>query len=520
MTDGAILQPQDDLVLILDFGAQYARLIARRVREANVYCEIIPWDTSVAEIAKRQPKALILSGGPESVHLEGSPFPETSLWDLGIPILGICYGMQLMAEVLGGKVKQGDHSEYGSTEIERIGGESLFGDLAQHLVGWMSHRDQVVSVPSGFDVIARSHTVEIAAMENLEKKFFGIQFHAEVTHTPWGADLIRRYVIDVSGCKPTWTPDSIAQMSIRNIKRQVGEGKVLCALSGGVDSVTTAVLLHEAIGENLTCLFIDHGLLRKDEREDVEEAFKVFGIPLNVIDASERFLGHLEGITDPEQKRRRIGEDFIRVFEAFASDHKGMSFLAQGTLYPDVIESAHPAGGASHTIKTHHNVGGLPEEMGFELVEPLRYFFKDEVRQVALEMGVPHHLAFRQPFPGPGLAIRIMGAVSPESLEILRDADAIVREEIESGLLAEELWQYFAVLPNVKTVGVMGDGRTYDHLIAIRCCTSSDGMTSDWPELPWKVLRRISTRIMNEVRGVNRCVYDISTKPPSTIEWE
>ncbi|MCH7494339.1 glutamine-hydrolyzing GMP synthase [bacterium] len=514
--------PKDDLVLILDFGAQYARLIARRVREARVYCEIIPFDTPVAEIAARQPKALILSGGPESVLASGNPRVDRTLWDLGLPMLGICYGMQLMAHDLGGRVEPGETAEFGRTEIERTGPSTLFGDLQDHLVAWMSHRDTVVEPPDGFTVIAKSRGIPVAAMQHEARRLYGIQFHAEVTHTPWGSDLIRRFVLDIAGCGSTWTPGSVAKMSIANIRRQVGDEQVLCALSGGVDSVTVAVLLKEAIGDKVVCVFIDHGLLREGERDEVESAFREeFNIPLHVLDARERFLSALDGIVDPEEKRKTIGTVFVRVFEEFAKSFSDIRFLAQGTLYPDVIESQSGTHGPGAKIKSHHNVGGMPDEMGFdELVEPLRFLFKDEVREVALEMGVPHHMAYRQPFPGPGLAIRIVGEITPERLKILRQADAIVRQEVESVILEEDLWQYFAVLPAIKTVGVTGDHRNYGYVAAIRCVTSTDGMTSDFPELPWSLLRKMSNRIMNEVSGISRVVYDISTKPPATIEWE
>ena len=514
------IQPIDDSIIILDFGAQYARLIARRIREKNIYCEIKPHDTPIEEIKKMSPKAIILSGGPESVHEKDSPRIDKRVWDLGIPILGICYGMQLIAKEMGGNVEPGEKSEYGSTQIEVLEKGNLFDGLEKELICWMSHKDIVKKLPKDFKVLASSKNIPIASFGNKDKKLYGIQFHAEVTHTVWGKDLIENFVSKIAKCNKTWTPESISKMAIRNIKKKVGDHKVLCALSGGVDSVTTAVLIHKAIKENLTCVFIDHGLLRKDERGEVENAFKFFNIELHVIDASEMFLTKLEGVTDPEKKRKIIGECFIRVFEKFAKERQDIKYLAQGTLYPDVIESYDPRGGPSSTIKTHHNVGGLPEEMDFELVEPLRYFFKDEVRKVAMEIGIPEDMAYRQPFPGPGLAIRIIGKITNEKLRILQEADEIVRKEIEGSILDEEVWQYFAVLTDLKTVGVMGDGRTYEHLCAIRAVTSVDGMTCDFPELPWSLIRKISNRIMNEVNGINRCVYDVSTKPPSTIEWE
>ena len=513
-------KPIDDLVIIVDFGAQYARLIARRIREKNVYCEIKPYDISAKEIAERSPKAIILSGGPDSVHKRNSPKIDKEIWNLGIPILGICYGMQLMAKEMGGIVEPGEKSEYGSTQIKVVKENKLFKGFQEDLVCWMSHKDLVEDLPDGFEILAKSKNIPVASFENKEKKFYGIQFHAEVTHTIWGKDLLENFISEIAGCNKTWTPESVSKMAIRNIKKEVKEEKVLCALSGGVDSVTTAVLIHKAIGDNLTCVFIDHGLLRKGERDEVENAFKFFNIELNVIDASELFLSKLEGITNPEEKRKIIGESFIRVFENFSKERQDIKYLAQGTLYPDVIESFDPKGGPSSTIKTHHNVGGLPEDMKFKLVEPLRYFFKDEVRKVAIEIGIPEEMAYRQPFPGPGLAIRIIGEITDEKLRILQEADEIVRKEIESTILEEEVWQYFAVLTDLKTVGVMGDGRTYEHLCAIRAVTSVDGMTCDFPELPWSLIRKMSSRIMNEVNGINRCVYDVSTKPPSTIEWE
>ena len=513
-------KPIDDLVIIIDFGAQYARLIARRIREQNIYCEIKPHTISAKEITARSPKAIILSGGPDSVHEKNSPKIDKDIWSLNIPILGICYGMQLMAQEMGGIVEPGEKSEYGSTQINVTKENKLFKGLQEDLVCWMSHKDLVKGLPEGFETLARSKNIPIASFENKERKLYGIQFHAEVTHTAWGKDLLENFTSEVAGCKKTWTPESVSKMAIRNIKKEVQDEKVLCALSGGVDSVTTAVLIHKAIGDNLTCVFIDHGLLRKDERQEVENAFKFFNIELNVIDASELFLSKLKGITNPEEKRKIIGESFIRVFEKFSKERQDIKYLAQGTLYPDVIESFDPKGGPSSTIKTHHNVGGLPEDMKFKLVEPLRYFFKDEVRKVAIEIGIPEEMAYRQPFPGPGLAIRIIGEITDEKLRILQEADEIVRKEIESTILEEEVWQYFAVLTDLKTVGVMGDGRTYEHLCAIRAVTSVDGMTCDFPELPWSLIRKMSSRIMNEVNGINRCVYDVSTKPPSTIEWE
>jgi GMP synthase (glutamine-hydrolysing) len=512
-----------DKILILDFGAQYNQLIARRVREARVYCEIVPYDISPKDIKKSQPKGLILSGGPSSVNWSDPPLPEMGIYNLGIPILGICYGMQVMNHQLGGKVGQVRKKEFGRTDINVVESDVLFKDLNPHLVGWMSHGDSVKKLAPDFQLLAKSVNTPIAACMNKQKQFYGVQFHPEVVHTPWGKDLFRNFLYDVCGTADDWTMANFIKTSVSEIREKVGRRKVLCGLSGGVDSSATASLVHKAIGKRLTCVFIDHGFLRKDERKDVKKAFiDHFGMNLVVVDARKRFMKRMVGVTDPEKKRKIIGEEFIRTFEEEARKIGKFDFLAQGTLYPDIIESAAPGKrkGPTHVIKSHHNVGGLPADMKFDLIEPLRNLFKDEVRAVCLEMGLPHNLVYRQPFPGPGLAIRIIGEVTEQRLEILREADAILREEILKAGLSRAIWQYFAVLPVVRSVGVMGDERTYDYPIVIRAVTSEDGMTSDWARIPYNTLEKISNRIVNEVDGINRVAYDITSKPPSTIEWE
>lgn len=517
-SSAASKQAVKQLVIVLDFGAQYSQLIARRVRESKVYCEILPYDTPVDEIVRRQPMGIVFSGGPMSVYDEGAPTCDPRIYDLRIPILGICYGMQLMAYQLGGGVVPGARREYGKTELDVLDNSDLFAGLNPQLICWMSHGDAVQSPPPGFKVSARTANSPVAAMSNPEKKLYGVQFHPEVVHTPWGVEVIRNFLYEECGCQGLWTMESFVKLSCDAIKKQVGDKSVLCALSGGIDSATVAAIVHKAVGKQLTCIFVNHGLLRKDEAEQVRRAFADnFKINLIYVDAEERFLKRLAGVADPEKKRKIIGEEFIRVFEEEANKLSKVDFLAQGTLYPDVIESGTRQ---AAKIKTHHNVGGLPENMNLKLVEPLRFLFKDEVRSVAEELGLPSDLVWRQPFPGPGLAIRIIGEVTKERLDTLREADAIIVEEVKRAGLYRTLWQAFAVLAPIRSVGVMGDQRTYAYPIVLRAVTSEDAMTADWARLDWDVLERISNRVINEVEGVNRLVYDVSSKPPATIEWE
>ena len=508
----------DENVVVLDFGAQYTQLIARRVRECRVYCEILPSDTPLDAILTRKPIAIIFSGGPSSCYEEGAPTVDPAIYDSGIPVLGICYGMQLMSRQLGGKVVPADRREYGKTQLDVDDDTDLFKGLNRELVCWMSHGDSVETPPPGFVATAHTPSVPVAAIADKSRKLFGVQFHPEVVHTPWGTEIIRNFLFGFCGAKGLWTMESFIRDAVEAVRTQVGDKKVICGLSGGIDSCTVAALVHRAIGDQLTCIFVNTGLLRKDEGTQVKRTFEeTFKIKLVYADEKARFLDKLAGVTDPEKKRKIIGNEFIEVFEEVASGLQDADFLAQGTLYPDVIESGTKN---AAKIKTHHNVGGLPENMRMKLVEPLRYLFKDEVRRVADELGLPSDIVWRQPFPGPGLAIRITGEVTLERLEMLREADAIVVEEIKKAGLYRRVWQSFAVLPDTKSVGVMGDQRTYAYPIVLRIVTSEDAMTADWARIPYEVLERISSRIVGEVHGVNRVVYDITSKPPGTIEWE
>ncbi|MBE6065224.1 glutamine-hydrolyzing GMP synthase [Clostridium cochlearium] len=507
-----------ELVLIVDFGGQYSQLIARRVRENNVYCEIIPYSTSMEKIKEKNPKGIIFSGGPNSVYGENTPKIDKEIFEIGVPVLGICYGQQLTAFTLGGKVESAKVREYGKTVVNLDNKCSLFEGIDKEQECWMSHTDYVSEIPSDFNIVAYTDGCKVAAMANEDKKIYGVQFHPEVEHTPFGKKMLKNFLFNICELKGDWSVTSFAEEKINEIRELVGDKKVICALSGGVDSSVAAVIVHKAIGDQLTCIFVDHGLLRKDEGDQVESVFKEkFKMNLIRVNAQDRFLGKLKGVTEPERKRKIIGEEFIRVFEEEANKLGKIDYLVQGTIYPDVVESGT---GTSATIKSHHNVGGLPEDIEFELIEPLRDLFKDEVRKVGEELGIPHKLVWRQPFPGPGLGIRVLGEVTEEKLEIVREADAIFREEIANAGLDEKIWQYFACLPNIRSVGVMGDERTYSHTIGLRAVNSSDGMTSDWAKIPYEVLDKVSIRIVNEVKGVNRIVYDVTSKPPSTIEWE
>lgn len=509
-----------DTVLVVDFGAQYAQLIARRVREAHVYSEIVPHTITAAELLARKPKGVILSGGPKSVHVEGAPALDPSIYAAGVPVLGICYGAQLIALQLGGEVAHTGRGEYGRTAMEQLpgAGSLLLADLPSRQDVWMSHFDSIVRVPDGFAVTACTDEIPVAALEDRDRRIFGVQFHPEVIHTERGQEVLKRFLYDACECRPTWTMTSIIEQAVEEVQAQVGSEKVLCALSGGVDSAVAAALVHKAIGDQLVCVYVDTGLMRAGESEQVEHTFRdQFEIELHHVKAADRFLGALEGVEDPEQKRKIIGETFIRVFEETAAEVHDAAFLVQGTLYPDIIESGTKD---AAKIKSHHNVGGLPDDMNFELVEPLRHLFKDEVRRVGEELGLPEEIVWRQPFPGPGLAVRIVGTITDERIRILQAADAIVIEEIKRAGLYRELWQSFAVLPAVRSVGVMGDERTYAYPIVIRAVTSDDAMTADWARLPYELLETLSRRIINEVPGVNRVAYDITSKPPGTIEWE
>ena len=509
----------NEAILILDFGAQYSQLIARRVRDLNVFCEIKSYQISADEIAKKGYKGIIFSGGPNSVYAEKALRCDPDIFSLGIPVLGICYGAQLMAHLLGGTVQQSDAREYGNTMVHVETDSPVFFGAQQENICWMSHTDYISKVPEGFRVIAQTEGCPVAAMENQEKKLYAFQFHPEVEHSREGNFYLKNFLYGVCGCKGDWVMTSFDKDTIQSLKEKIGDKKVLCALSGGVDSSVAALLVHKAVGKQLTCIFVDHGLLRKDEGDQVETVFrKQFDMNLIRVNAKDRFLSKLAGVSEPEKKRKIIGEEFIRVFEEESQKLGKIEFLCQGTIYPDVVESGV---GEAAVIKSHHNVGGLPEDVGFEgIIEPLRDLFKDEVRQAGLELGIPGPLVWRQPFPGPGLAIRIMGDITAEKLEILKNADAIFREEIASAGLDRKISQYFAVLTGIKSVGVMGDGRTYDNTIALRGVTTSDFMTADWARIPYEVLEKVSNRIINEVSNVNRVVYDITSKPPATIEWE
>lgn len=508
-------------VLVLDFGSQYTQLIARRIRELGVYCRIVPHDIGADEVRRLRPGALVLSGGPASVCERGAPEIDKRNLESLIPVLGICYGMQLMGRMLGGKIERHDNREYGPATLEVDRPDGLFAGLEKRLGVWMSHGDRIAELPIGFEAIAHSADCRVAAMACEEKKLYGVQFHPEVVHTPRGKEILHNFLFRIAGCAGGWTMASFIEDSVRQIKVQVGGERVICGLSGGVDSSVTAALLSRAIGDRMIAVFVDNGVLRKDESRWIQRTFREeYPLNLRFVDARREFLDALKGVTDPEEKRKTIGRIFIDVFTREAEEIGDVRFLAQGTLYPDVIESRSAHGGPSATIKSHHNVGGLPEKLGFELIEPLKFLFKDEVRRLGIELGLPEYLVQRQPFPGPGLAVRIIGEVTEESLDTLRRADAIVQEEMERWNGYKDIWQSFAVLLPVKTVGVMGDERTYANVVALRVVTSLDAMTADWARLPHEVLERLSARIINEVPGVNRVVYDISSKPPSTIEWE
>jgi GMP synthase (glutamine-hydrolysing) len=538
MTELAVTAPEADAgqpgtiesatqeIVVLDYGGQYSQLIARRVRDCGVFSELLPHTVPVEEVAKRKPRGIILSGGPASVYAEGAPRLQRELLELGVPVMGICYGMQLLVHELGGRVEQAEVGEFGRSDLHVSEPGRLLHDLPREQTCWMSHRDTVYEPPPGFTALASSSSSPVAAVEDTARGIYGIQFHPEVVHTPYGQEILTRFLTEICGCEPTWSPASIVEEQIRRIRAQVGDAQVVCGLSGGVDSSVAALLVHRAIGDQLTCVFVDHGLMRKDEGEQVVSAFRdTFKVPLVAVDAEQRFLEKLKGVTEPEAKRKVIGAEFIRVFEeeaatlAESSGGEDARFLVQGTLYSDVIESGGGTGAA--TIKSHHNVGGLPEDLQFELVEPLRALFKDEVRAVGIELGLPERLVWRQPFPGPGLAIRVVGGeATKERLDVLREADHILQEEIRKAGLYRELWQSFCVLPDVRTVGVQGDERTYGYVVVLRAVTSDDAMTADWARLPYDLLEAIASRMINELREVNRVVLDITSKPPGTIEWE
>jgi len=513
--------PANELVAVLDFGSQYNQLIARRVRQLGVYCEILPHTVSWDELASRRPQAIILTGGPCSVLDEDAPALDEGMLEAGVPILGICYGMQLLSKLLGGKVDRVGAREYGPATLDVVEMDDLFSGCDERLDVWMSHGDQVVAPPPGFEVLARTDTCPIAAMRHRGRRVYGVQFHPEVVHTPAGLDIFRNFLFGVAGCSGDWTMSAFVEREVMRLREQLGDERVICALSGGVDSTVVAALLHRAVGERSVAVFVDNGVLRQGEAAGVRRFFdEEYPLNLRFVDATDRFLGALVGVTDPEEKRKTIGRLFIDVFREEAAKLGEIRFLAQGTLYPDVIESLSAHGGPSATIKSHHNVGGLPEDLDFDLVEPLRELFKDEVRELGRELGLPESILRRQPFPGPGLAVRILGEVTPQRVRILREADVRVQEELADYEGLDDIWQSFAVLLPVNTVGVMGDGRTYANVVALRVVSSVDAMTADWVKLPYDILGRISSRIINEVAGVNRVVYDISPKPPSTIEWE
>jgi GMP synthase (glutamine-hydrolysing) len=539
MTDAALATPApageeltggiaevNEEVIVLDYGGQYSQLIARRVRDCGVFSELLPSHTPLEQIERRRPRGIILSGGPASVYAEGAPRLERGLLELGVPVMGICYGMQLLVHELGGKVEEAEVGEFGRSEVTVIEPGTLLKGMPKEQTCWMSHRDTVIEPPPGFTALASSSISPVAAVEDAQRGIYGIQFHPEVVHTPYGQEILTRFLTEVCGCERTWSAKGIVEDQIERIRRQVGDGQVICGLSGGVDSSVAALLVHRAVGDQLTCVFVDHGLMRKDEGEQVVSAFRdTFKVPIVAVDAEERFLEKLKGVSEPEAKRKAIGAEFIRVFEEEAAklagggDGEGARYLVQGTLYSDVIESGGGTGAA--TIKSHHNVGGLPDDLKFELVEPLRALFKDEVRAVGAELGLPERLVWRQPFPGPGLAIRIVGGeATKERLDVLREADHILQEEIRRAGLYRELWQSFCVLPDVRTVGVQGDERTYGYVVVIRAVTSDDAMTADWARLPYDLLETIASRMINELREVNRVVLDITSKPPGTIEWE
>jgi len=524
--DGTQPETATQEIVVLDYGGQYSQLIARRIRDIGVFSELLPHTVPVEEVAKRKPRGIVLSGGPASVYAEGAPRLQRELLELGVPVMGICYGMQLLVHELGGRVEQAEVGEFGRSDLHVSEPGVLLHDLPREQTCWMSHRDTVFEPPPGFTALASSSSSPVAAVEDTGRGIYGIQFHPEVVHTPYGQEILTRFLTEICGCEQTWSAASIVEEQIRRIRAQVGEAPVVCGLSGGVDSSVAALLVHRAVGDQLTCVFVDHGLMRKDEGEQVVSAFRdTFKVPLVAVDAERRFLDKLKGVTEPEAKRKTIGAEFIRVFEeeaeklAGSNGGEGARFLVQGTLYSDVIESGGGTGAA--TIKSHHNVGGLPEDLQFELVEPLRALFKDEVRAVGIELGLPERLVWRQPFPGPGLAIRVVGGeATKERLDVLREADHILQEEIRKAGLYRELWQSFCVLPDVRTVGVQGDERTYGYVVVLRAVTSDDAMTADWARLPYDLLEAIASRMINELREVNRVVLDITSKPPGTIEWE